>query len=413
MNTAQQFEIHPDAESLNGFAEDALPAAERTEVMAHLAACERCREVVFLAQNAAAAQEPRMVAAAAALVDSRRPAMPWWRRWRVALIPAAALAILAWVAILMHSNRSALPSVEMAKMGPAPEPVTEPAAETPQAKMLQAEKAVPKAQANVTIQRPALARSAARIAPGVTATNGLVSAPAALQVEADQLARTGGAANANKPRQGEGHSVAGGYFRSRPRAKGQAQNPIVSGALDNAAQGAKMQGSSKKPEPSAAPASAASAAPALPARTAATQTVAVSAEAVPIQTEAQTVNAQIEGVVPAMKARARENKALGLPTLPSGLPVVSIVAAGRTTLALDAMGSLFLSREPGGEWKRVKSQWKGRAMVVRLAQPVGSEAAQVEVGSAKNFDASIAPFELVTDSNAVWTSADGKKWRAK
>src|SRR5882724_900319 len=43
---------HPEAEQLNAFAENALAAQERESVLAHLAACSDCREVVGLAVEA-------------------------------------------------------------------------------------------------------------------------------------------------------------------------------------------------------------------------------------------------------------------------------------------------------------------------------------------------------------------------
>ena len=58
MNRALQPETHPgrhpDAESLNAFLEQALPAPERAQILGHIASCSRCRQVVFLAQQAAA-----------------------------------------------------------------------------------------------------------------------------------------------------------------------------------------------------------------------------------------------------------------------------------------------------------------------------------------------------------------------
>ncbi len=52
MNPTAQSGMHPDAESLTAFAEQLLPAAERDQILMHMATCRRCREVVFLAQHA-------------------------------------------------------------------------------------------------------------------------------------------------------------------------------------------------------------------------------------------------------------------------------------------------------------------------------------------------------------------------
>ena len=46
---AQAPGIHPEAEQLNAFAENALAANERESVLTHLATCAECRQVVSLA----------------------------------------------------------------------------------------------------------------------------------------------------------------------------------------------------------------------------------------------------------------------------------------------------------------------------------------------------------------------------
>ena len=85
MNVKNQHENHPDAEMLGAFAEQALGGRERGEVLEHLAACGRCRQVVALAREAAGAE-----------VAARRhaPARPrvWFRSWGLALAPVAAVA---------------------------------------------------------------------------------------------------------------------------------------------------------------------------------------------------------------------------------------------------------------------------------------------------------------------------------
>ena len=62
MNQNPQLDFHPDAESLNAFAEQALGDRERGQIVEHLAVCSRCREVVFLAQEAAVEMEPAVAA---------------------------------------------------------------------------------------------------------------------------------------------------------------------------------------------------------------------------------------------------------------------------------------------------------------------------------------------------------------
>ena len=53
--------LHPDADALNAFLEGALPEHKRAECLTHLADCALCREVVFLAREAAESEEPAAV----------------------------------------------------------------------------------------------------------------------------------------------------------------------------------------------------------------------------------------------------------------------------------------------------------------------------------------------------------------
>ena len=82
--------MHPDAESLTAFAEQLLPAPERDQILVHMATCSRCREVVFLARTAAGEEQPAAVSLKAAV--PAEPRAPWFRGWRWAWIPVAALA---------------------------------------------------------------------------------------------------------------------------------------------------------------------------------------------------------------------------------------------------------------------------------------------------------------------------------
>src|SRR3954470_1671319 len=85
---------HPEAEQLNAFAENALAASERETVLAHLATCVDCRDVVALA----AAARP----ADAALVKPARAGFRWATfQWAAV---AASVAIVT-VAVLVVGPR--------------------------------------------------------------------------------------------------------------------------------------------------------------------------------------------------------------------------------------------------------------------------------------------------------------------
>jgi pyruvate/2-oxoglutarate dehydrogenase complex dihydrolipoamide acyltransferase (E2) component len=85
MSDYPQHGLHPNPDSLSAFAEGVLPEHERVACLAHLAECEACREVVFLAQ------EPLPISVADRIV--------WWRRW-LAPIPALSVAAVAGVLVL-------------------------------------------------------------------------------------------------------------------------------------------------------------------------------------------------------------------------------------------------------------------------------------------------------------------------
>ncbi|MDP9268782.1 MAG: zf-HC2 domain-containing protein [Acidobacteriota bacterium] len=97
---------HPDADQLTAFAERSLAGAERDGVLAHLATCTDCREVVALA--APEPIEELETAASAAAVSA--PARPRWLPWPVGAntirwgAVAAAVAVVA-VAVVMQSPR--------------------------------------------------------------------------------------------------------------------------------------------------------------------------------------------------------------------------------------------------------------------------------------------------------------------
>ncbi len=85
---------HPSADLLNGYVEQSLSAAEKAGLVQHLAACEDCREVVFLASTAGEEQT------AASIAEPGRV----WRGWKWA-VPA--VAVLALVSSILVEHRQA------------------------------------------------------------------------------------------------------------------------------------------------------------------------------------------------------------------------------------------------------------------------------------------------------------------
>ena len=111
-----------------------------------------------------------------------------------------------------------------------------------------------------------------------------------------------------------------------------------------------------------------------------------------------------------------------LPTLPSHLPVRSLVSAAKRQLALDTAGALFRSDDAGVTWQPVLAQWTGRAIRVALVPATNGRLLAKSLGgltnppaAAKSAAAPFTPetFQLTTDAGALWTSADGQTWTRK
>jgi hypothetical protein len=115
MSAHQNPVIHPDENVLAAFAERALSGTEREAVLSHLSGCARCREVVFLAQEAAAPAE----AAAAVAV---RPVQRRWRRWQTATAGAWVLALIVGAVLLWHRGEKSPPTNEQAIVHPSVPP---------------------------------------------------------------------------------------------------------------------------------------------------------------------------------------------------------------------------------------------------------------------------------------------------
>src|ERR1700722_3403492 len=129
MNSTSQFEIHPDAELLNGFVEQELRGAEREQVVVHLASCGRCRQIVYLSQDAAASmagQPLELVAAMPAAKEHKRP----WRGWQFLWAPAAAFATLA-IVLFVHSTRQSERGQDVAKDAQSIAPAAMPTSASP------------------------------------------------------------------------------------------------------------------------------------------------------------------------------------------------------------------------------------------------------------------------------------------
>jgi photosystem II stability/assembly factor-like uncharacterized protein len=96
-------------------------------------------------------------------------------------------------------------------------------------------------------------------------------------------------------------------------------------------------------------------------------------------------------------------------TLPSGVRIAETVSHGKRFLSLDDAGNLFLSRDEGKKWKKIKPQWAGKAVRLESTTVASGEAsanAKDEIGGASEE----AVFELTTDAGTTWSSKDGLDW---
>jgi hypothetical protein len=86
-------QAHPDADTITAYVEQSLPTAERQTLVAHLAVCESCREVLFLSQ-------PEIELATQAVIKPA-PVSAWRRLFTPAFGLAATVAAMAIIAVLV------------------------------------------------------------------------------------------------------------------------------------------------------------------------------------------------------------------------------------------------------------------------------------------------------------------------
>lgn len=394
MNSNPQFDLHPDAESLNAFAEQALGERERAQIVAHLAECGRCRDVVFLAQEAVAQMEVgELVVAMPAVAASQvvRKA-PWYRNWRLAWVPGA-LAAIVTVAYVVHERRVEL-AAEQAKL----------AAEA-SARPVEIARALPKPTMEMQAVPPRVAGIHA-----LAAKNAKPEAPGArpmtLGIAAGPL--TGGAnemvsaKRAPAPAPTAPPAVGAAPLRTGETADSKKEPELADGrerqgqAMDaqrNEARAATMQ---------AMPKAETSASEQVSAMAPAGFGAASSAEAK--EGTLSSGNGLTSGRYKSSGVAALyKSKQAGLP---SGLVEVSRAALNaRCVVAIDGVGGVFLTEDAGNHWTTVARQWTGRAVAVHVEKATGSDQ-----GAAPSPGAF---FEMANEQGQEWVSTDGRNWMAK
>ena len=383
---------HPDADSLNAFIEGVLPEHERLQCLAHLAECDRCREVVFVAQEPPVPASPKPV--------------PVPRRWfaPIPVLSAAAAACLVIAAVWMYLHRAPAmpPAHEMAAHAtqPPPAPVSHPSIQQqaqapPSFRVIEPHPAPRKELSPANIlsrsvvkEQPSLppppsisfdvpgetARGVLRppsayVSPlpkavqpppqdGLAGITGTVTDPSGATIPGAIVALhqvdTGKSTNAQTDTSGK-FKVTGlppGRYQLQITSPGFQQTTIQ---ID------------------------------LP-----PQEVAVLTPTLAVGSMSQTV--EVNSTVPTLQTESASVAAEPQP-LPSKLPVATTISSGKIMLSVDSAGTLFLSKNKGKRWKAVKSVWSGK--VVELAEPDPP---------------STAKFQLTTESGTEWLSRDGSHW---
>jgi len=376
MNPTPQLDLHPDADTLNAFAEQALPQPERARILVHLAGCARCRQVLFLAQKAAADSIP----AASPAPHSPIQPIPWFSNWRLALIPAVALAAIAIVAVVFSLHLT-LRDSQLARTTPRQPESLSNAAASWQPPVAPNPEHIARPIAKKTAPSQPRAVSAEPIpdaapAGGIVATYRSASVPLSTGQEFQAI---------------RGPAPPGQQNNALQAWSGQRQS--AGDTLSVAASPAKPAQARYNPIPIPGPLAG--------------RSLSGSASVLQIESKSSPAASFEIAPAPSLHGVAAVNRGRGI-NLPSGLTAVSTAAIQHRLLAIDPAGTLFLSEDSGASWQPVPSQWTGHPVQVftrqlRTATPVATDLQPIP-----------APvFELVNDSNLTWVSSDGKTWTAQ
>lgn len=86
------------------------------------------------------------------------------------------------------------------------------------------------------------------------------------------------------------------------------------------------------------------------------------------------------------------------------------VSYGKQFLSLDSTGNLFLSRNGGKKWKKIRPQWTGKAVRIELTPAYRSEAPPKPEHETSEQASEVPVFLLTTDAGTVWISKDAAHW---
>jgi hypothetical protein len=400
MNHIPQLDFHPDAEVLSAFAEQALPEGERAQILGHIAGCMRCRQILYLAQEAANEMKAATFPAARVVFKEKTP--KFWS-WRLAWAPAAGFAALAAVAITLYF-----------RPGPQPAELAKAAPQGLEAIAHSTQPLPPSMEKKSGVALPGAAKQApANPAPeGYTPPPGAVAgAPFAASSSSDV-----GTSRLSSAQPETGQRPQGGAGQeSTQQAPPPQTNPQTAVAAWQQEQQRAVEALSSRAE-------AAARATQMKMRSAADRMVAsrapsYSTAGVQMEPKAAPSGNFDSGSAPAIH---------GLTMAPNGPPAksprdftaISTVTAQQRILAIDQTGTLHVSEDSGKSWESVARQWTGKAVQIRLQQRSSGPGATAAGGNPGR-DHGAAPlsaapgYEIVNDAGLVWTSRDGRAWRAQ
>jgi hypothetical protein len=415
MSTTTKHEFHPDAESLSAFAEQALSDRERGQVLEHLAACGRCRQVVALAREAAHADlaTPATARRAAIQPDS------WWKKWRLVWVPTAVVAAFAAasISVYVHQADRSGASIKIAEQATTQnEPVAASSA-PPKPEV------VPPSSPGPVAPETKVRKPAPLGAPPAPPSRH-VAAPAPMPPPPDAFVQ----ANAAREEPMPAPAPEENRFSSKRVAPARASTVSSAAPAAPAMQDSQEELDRRMRQEEERQQARVAERPMLPA-SAAPSSAPVAESGAP-----GSQNADVSVSNPQLVARSNSLASFGSMksshdmaktaaggagiNLPSGQPAVSTAANGHRMLAIDKAGVLFLSLDAGNTWERVHRQWTGRAVTVRThpnpdaAAPSATEQAGADRGAAGQVPAFPAFFEILNDKDQVWLSTDGRQWIA-
>ena len=402
------FVTHPDADNVTSFLERSLSEVQRRVFLDHLADCERCREVTWLARKATAAS---LTATSATIPLSRyeaeSPGFPY--RWSPAWISGLGLAASLALLMAFHVRRPTAPQTiagralrdsrtgsesELAesKGGPIPPSPVPPRKKDRATVSSYSPGREGESSSFQLIPRP--------VVPVRTASNEPLELSS--ETKASSQSPAGSRISAGPVTSASSHATKG-FIPSSSVRIGDSYAQMVA-TLGEPAVVVRLNGGTVYRYPTQWITFVDDKASDVRSAVAMQQSSADHAIAGAGRPSSQ-FSAGFVGGSGAVGMVSAANAAPAKQHLPSGLSSISSASSGNRLLSLDSAGNLFLSNDKERAWQAVTYQWTGKAIRVRLAAPLNNE------GTTVPSSGDVEIFELVNDAGAIWTSTDGRTWK--